>query len=81
LISSKTAEQLIAKGIAPDSSFEDLIHEIEKLGYNKISLYHFPNGYRFTMLYKGNIYVFRTVIADSRKEAIARALILIDDFE
>lgn len=81
MISSKTAEGLIEKGIDPDSSLEDLIREIEKLGYDRISLSRYLKGYKFTMLYKGNLYVYKTVIADSRKEAIARALILKDDFE
>jgi len=81
LISLKTAEQLVAKGIDPDSSFEDLIREIEKLGYDKISFSRYPKGYRLTILYKGNIYVYKTVIADSRIEAIARAIILKDDIE
>ncbi len=81
MISLETARKLIDKGIDPDSSLEDLICRIESLGYHGIYLSRSPNGCKFTIMYRGNTYVYIKILADNRKEALALALLLSDFLE
>lgn len=75
MTSLKTAEQLAGHGIDPDCSLESLIKEIEELGYDKLTLTRTSTGYKCTLMYKGNAFVYNTLLANSCREAVARALL------
>ncbi|MDD4801568.1 MAG: hypothetical protein PHF24_01315 [Syntrophomonas sp.] len=81
MITYNTSQKLTKMGIDPNSSIEDLIEKIEGLGYNGINLSRNDKGYKLTILYRENIYVYKQVLAENRKEAMALALVINDFLE
>lgn len=75
MTSSKIAESLASYGISPDCSLEELINEIESLGYDKLILSRTLKGYKCTLTYKGNAYVKNTLLAKNRRDAVAVSLL------
>ena len=75
MISNNTAQCLSKIGIETTATFEDILNRIEELGYDRLAIRRSRIGYRCTLIYHSNRYVSKTFCSQSRKEAMALALL------
>ncbi|HWP96265.1 MAG TPA: hypothetical protein VN426_05400 [Syntrophomonadaceae bacterium] len=75
MISEATAMRLNNSGISSELSLEDLLNQIEQLGYNNITFSHSAKKFYCKLTYKDNAFINKKIFGRSRRESAALALV------